>query len=61
MTAEDPRITAARKVLADVERTLYYDPDPDFNEWSNNAIAERHGDLYRALADLLAYIDEGAS
>ena len=61
MTAEDPRITAARKVLADVERALYYDADPDLTEWSNNAIAARHGELYRALTDLLVYIDEEAS
>ncbi len=57
---EDPRITAAREVLAAAALATYC-TDPDAPEWTPEAVLDRHGRLRYVLSQLLAYVDEGAS
>ena len=57
---EDPRVTAARDLLADEHHALY-SPDPDATAWTPEAIAERLTRMRAALRELLAYVDEGGS
>jgi len=57
---EDPRVTAAREVLAETNAAIDA-PDPDLLDWSPHMVAARHARLRSALALLLAYVDEEES